>query len=404
MSIFDKFFTKFSYKFPKGYPDINDDQDVLLLELLISEAVGEKFNLKEKKGENESKIITQLVSKFPGKYNTMSDAIRIANKEGINNDEFIKDIKSVIGNKVDIKITPPKQSPNPSGKYFLFQFNHENNEIGILLASGGNKGNKFETIVANDLQTFIDGGEEFIYASLIEDMIEEFKLTPTNFKILEEGRKNQSRPLVFTPEGPVIGTPINSDQQAQSVAATLTDLTLIVNDKPIYISLKFGPTLTFFNPGVKKIFTEEDIKSGEIKTGNGIALLETFGIDNELFCRVFNEYKKDGAGTNFSQYHEVASADPKKLYNLLHSGIGHGYYMLKGTDSGKTDLFLVTEEYVKKAATPTSGVTIRYGGKGGTAKRIDIIFNTAVYRMTLNIRSKSKNVAPTNLMGDYKPI
>ena len=35
MDTFDKFFTKFSYKFPKGYPDINDDQDVLLLETLL---------------------------------------------------------------------------------------------------------------------------------------------------------------------------------------------------------------------------------------------------------------------------------------------------------------------------------------------------------------------------------
>ena len=49
MSIFDKFFTKFAYKFNKGYPDMNNDQDVLLLESLISETVGYKFKLKEAK-------------------------------------------------------------------------------------------------------------------------------------------------------------------------------------------------------------------------------------------------------------------------------------------------------------------------------------------------------------------
>ena len=47
MNIFDKFFTKFAYKFDKGYPDMNNDQDVLLLESLISEAVGYKFSLDE---------------------------------------------------------------------------------------------------------------------------------------------------------------------------------------------------------------------------------------------------------------------------------------------------------------------------------------------------------------------
>ena len=32
MNTFDKFFTKFAYKFPKGYPDLEDTNDVKLLE------------------------------------------------------------------------------------------------------------------------------------------------------------------------------------------------------------------------------------------------------------------------------------------------------------------------------------------------------------------------------------
>ena len=47
MSVFDKFFIKFSYKFKKGYPDMDNPSDVALLESLISESIGEKFNLKE---------------------------------------------------------------------------------------------------------------------------------------------------------------------------------------------------------------------------------------------------------------------------------------------------------------------------------------------------------------------
>jgi len=47
MNIFDNFFTKFSYKFPKGYPDMDDPNDVLLLESLISEATNFKFKLAE---------------------------------------------------------------------------------------------------------------------------------------------------------------------------------------------------------------------------------------------------------------------------------------------------------------------------------------------------------------------
>ena len=45
MEAFDKFFKKFSYKFEKGYPDMNNSQDVLLLETLISEAIGKEIIL-----------------------------------------------------------------------------------------------------------------------------------------------------------------------------------------------------------------------------------------------------------------------------------------------------------------------------------------------------------------------
>lgn len=37
MDPLDKFFQRYSYRFPKGYPDINNDQDILLLEDLLKE-------------------------------------------------------------------------------------------------------------------------------------------------------------------------------------------------------------------------------------------------------------------------------------------------------------------------------------------------------------------------------
>ena len=41
MDVFDKFFVKFGYKFPKGYPDMNNEQDVLLLESTIEQLLPE---------------------------------------------------------------------------------------------------------------------------------------------------------------------------------------------------------------------------------------------------------------------------------------------------------------------------------------------------------------------------
>ena len=42
MNVFDKFFTKYGYKFPKGYPDMNNEQDILLLESILEEILEAK--------------------------------------------------------------------------------------------------------------------------------------------------------------------------------------------------------------------------------------------------------------------------------------------------------------------------------------------------------------------------
>jgi hypothetical protein len=47
MNVFNKFFIKFGYKFPKGYPDMNNEQDILLLESLLKNILGEEVKIKE---------------------------------------------------------------------------------------------------------------------------------------------------------------------------------------------------------------------------------------------------------------------------------------------------------------------------------------------------------------------
>ena len=37
MEVLDKFFKKYSYKFDKGYPDMNNEQDILLLENILKD-------------------------------------------------------------------------------------------------------------------------------------------------------------------------------------------------------------------------------------------------------------------------------------------------------------------------------------------------------------------------------
>jgi hypothetical protein len=55
MDILEQFIRSVSYKFPKGYPDIDDPKDVILLESLISkmgiDIFDKDLNENETKGE-----------------------------------------------------------------------------------------------------------------------------------------------------------------------------------------------------------------------------------------------------------------------------------------------------------------------------------------------------------------
>ena len=68
MNIFDKFLHSVSYKFPKGYPDMSNPTDVLLLETLISEVLGQNINLNEgSMKQNTVKAIQSIITSELGK-------------------------------------------------------------------------------------------------------------------------------------------------------------------------------------------------------------------------------------------------------------------------------------------------------------------------------------------------
>jgi len=308
----------------------------------------------------------------------------------------------------NIKITRSLQRDNNFISYLSDKLGKKINPIGSITWNGikiefgegsrggrgvESKGLSFESELENDLNNYNNGSNEFKHTELVNSIIKEFDLESGNFEVISEGGKNKSRPLKFSAEGPHIAY---SDI---SIAATLTDITLSKNDEMIYLSLKHGGTVTFFNSGITKVLPASDIIDGKIQNDYGVALLDTFGIDNELFCRVFNEYDK----TNFSEYHkEVTDYDKGKLFNLLSSGIGSGYYMIHGYKN--TYKFTnIDEQYNKTASTVTSPITILYGGSTGDGKRIDIAFESATYKFKINIRNKQGKLYPSHIMCDYKP-
>lgn len=260
------------------------------------------------------------------------------------------------------------------------------------------KGLGFEGTLAGDLEKLSKEGltkqnaEEFTHPQLVSKMVSELGLKKGNFTVRLDGSANKPRPLSFTGKGPIVSF------SGESVAETLTDITVIKETGESYISAKFGGTLTFFNSGIAKTLPASEIEKGEIKNPNGIALLKTLGIDNKSFCAVFNYYAKGKAG-KFTP--KQISADVPKLQNLVSSGIGSGYYYAQA-GKGEDQFFKIDEKYNKKASTITSNPQVYYGGIDGKGKRIDVVFESDKYYFKVNIRNKQGGLYPTHIMCDYK--
>jgi hypothetical protein len=136
MDVFDKFFQKYSYKFPKGYPDMNDPNDVLLLENII-EKLGVNLNETITNSEDFEKFILNkysvpgqsisglpelfdAIEKSPKKNELLNIIQNSGNKSLSPGNINIKDIDSILFNLimsyVDIK------NGNPSELWFAIMF------------------------------------------------------------------------------------------------------------------------------------------------------------------------------------------------------------------------------------------------------------------------------------------
>ena len=396
MNVITKFLEHYSYRFPKGYPDINDEHDILLLEKLISEVLDESFSV------------------FP----TTEDEI---------SNQKVKEIYRIIKDYPDLKLNDPivldPKSPNTLKISRTLQrdskfIEYLNNELGIELdaingskyngisilwgegSRGGrgikSKGLGFEGELVKDLKLLNtegiseDNKDQFLYPDLIIEISKELGLKPGNFTVIPEGAKNQSRPLSFESGGPEVKF------SQGSAAETLTDITIDKDGKKYYLSAKYGNTLTFFNSGVTKFLPASEIKSGKITNSDGIALLDTFGIDNETFCKVFNDYPD----ADFSDLNGASTKyDISKIKNLIKSGIGEGYYMVKA--GGKSTQFEEIDSEYTNTASDVSSPVIYYGGIGGNGKRVDVTFESPTYSFKINIRNKQGGLYPSHIMCDY---
>lgn len=284
-------------------------------------------------------------------------------------------------------------------------------KVGGKIASP-NKGIQFEKDLVRDINLYIQGESirDAKNNKFIKEFVNYYKLTMID-EVKEMGALNQKRPLKFTAKRVYIG---GSNFE---IGSTVTDVTVETTSKAgqmkkgrtIYLSLKYGKTVTFANPGVATLMPERDFKAGKFVNPNTKALLSMLGLDEKRFIDTFNAYAENKKMNKFSE--DVTNKMDKMAFQeFLKSGIGYGYHMvhLLGQNIKHKEM---TREYLTQASRVNKAIAY-YGGMSGggsgpvTAKRIDIIITTPIYKFKLNIRNKQGGgkVYPGNLMIDYEYI
>ena len=221
-----------------------------------------------------------------------------------------------------------------------------------------------------------------------------------------DGGLNQKRPLTFSGNTITCGPAGNYD-----VGKTVSDVTVPVDKCPptgkkeVYLSLKYGNTVTFVNAGVKKIFPKEFFDGEKLK-GDGKTLLKMLCIDENMFRDVFSSYSdKQGKKTRAS-YERIDVTNKlksnKTFKEFMQSVMGYGYILVHQINGANIEYIdLLTEAAMNNFISDIESATVEYP-IGGSAKRVNVVVKYPSIEFSINIRSKDGGILPTHIMADYK--
>lgn len=373
MDIFEKFLHSVAYKFPKGYPDIENEQDILMLENLLKEK-GIFLSIKEgTKASNTRKAKEALINSPEGKeagLTQMSATYRIGNKNKIDKDKFIEVINKVF-NSPKLTVHSPKEGPNTSSKYNMFEFELEGEGlVQLYLAGGANEGEKYEQDLLKKMKSSAGLSMDEIQYEDVKQIFTSLGIDPT--KITPEdinfaGSADTKRQLSFN--GP------------QEIGKTISDVTIDYPGKTYYLSIKNKKGSAIYNGGnIPFIVQDEDGKVifDESKYNEKplfAEIFDTLGIDSQRVANGLNDYvNKTGESTSWESAQGI---DLNKVKNLLASSFGYGYWYIREKSGDKIFTYHVAtaEDAYKMVGTlKPDSVKIKY--PGSTTKVLEVRIET----------------------------
>ena len=361
MDSITKYLNRVAYKFPKGYPDMNNAQDVLLLETLMSELLGEKFSLEE--GADDVRIRKELIDKNPGFFDTQSDSRRIANKNKISSEDFVDIVKNTFS--IDnVTVHPPNSGPNKkpsahsSSKFNMFEFEVDGKKYLFILSGGAsaNVGQQFEDKITSGLQNAIDTPIEEIEDPVIKDLLDKLKVNPLNITSVEQTGGINTKRTINPEEGP------------QDRGEIISDVTLKTNDKTYYLSIKNKTGDNIYNGGTvssitynketnKIEFDQNKFNSDKLKS----SVFKMFDIDPVKVADGLNDYIEDKG--KVPSWEDV-NVDKDEVMGFIGSAVDYGYYYVREDGGGVKVIYLESPEDVSKLIGKISYARVKYPGNG----------------------------------------
>jgi hypothetical protein len=371
MDILEQFIRDVAYKFPKGYPDMKDSKDYLLLERELF-----KYNIDLREGtrsSNSRKAIDAIVDSKEGKavgLTKMANDSRIGNINKIDKDKFIEILNSLF-NSPKIKIYSPKEGPNLSSKYNMFEFNLEDEgQVQITLAGGANEGEKYEKNLLGKLQSAagesLDSIEDYETKQIFSTLgIDPSQLTSKD--IYFAGASDTSRQLSF--DGP------------QDLGEKISDIVITTPNKTYYLSIKNVGGSAIYNGGNLPfiVFDKEDKVIFDKSKFNDNPLFadifDTLNIDSQKIADGLNNYVNQTGVPN--NWESIDGVDLSKVKKLLASSFGYGYWYVREKPGGKLFIYHVAtaeDAYKMVGELRPDSVKVKYPGP--TTKVLEVRIET----------------------------
>lgn len=372
---------------PKPIRKIKIVREGLSKKTLISEVTDREINA------NTPKAISYFLSKVDPSlgFKIQSDKKRLGNPNKVKPEELKKLFTDILGAQ-NIKIIPPGTLPNPSGKFSMYEFNTPDfGLVRIIVSGGGNEGEKYE-------QSFVSTAKELagkpnnelpialksLYSSL---KIDNTKLTSEDISFA--GGTDTKRNLSF--EGP------------ENIGSTISDITIMYNGNPYYISLKnksgsglySGKNAPFFIMQGDKVVYDSSKKDPSSEIGT---LVDIFHIDGEKVAKGLNDYiSKTGEPTTWEQ----VSIETDKFKNFLASSFGYGYYYVKEIKGGDVKVVpILTEKDALNAVGNITKTYIKYPGANTKITALSVEADSEIFgksKFLVTLRNTQGKLLPLSL-------